>query len=160
MWSYNYTNELYHYGVIGMKWGVRKKKYYNSDGTLNKKGQKKVKKYYNQDGTLTEAGRKIANKEIKKIRKNDSKYRRALTDVELKQKVERIKMEKQLKDLTEEDIAYGRSTTKEVLISAGKKFATAAIAGAAAYTVKTAMTNEFNIKEAASYIAANPNKKK
>ena len=24
MWQYVYTNELYHYGVKGMKWGVRK----------------------------------------------------------------------------------------------------------------------------------------
>ena len=30
----------------------------------------------------------------------------------------------------------------------------------ATYAVKTAMTKEFNLKEAAQYIAANPNKKK
>ena len=34
-------HELYHHGVKGMKWGVRKKRYYNSDGSLNDRGQKK-----------------------------------------------------------------------------------------------------------------------
>lgn len=30
MWTYNHTDDLYHYGVKGMKWGVRKK--YRSTG--------------------------------------------------------------------------------------------------------------------------------
>lgn len=34
-----YSNELYHYGVPGMKWGVRR--YTNADGSLNAKGIKK-----------------------------------------------------------------------------------------------------------------------
>lgn len=62
MWQYNYNNELMHYGVKGMKWGVRR--------------------YQNKDGSLTPAGKKRATKELnKELKKNKSMFKR---DPELK----------------------------------------------------------------------------
>ena len=138
------SNELMHYGVLGMRWGVRR--------------------YQNKDGILTTAGKKRLSKDKDKAEKKERKValknRRSLSDADLKKKIERLKMEKEFKNLTEEDISPGRKYVGEIMSSAGKKALTVVAAGAIAYGVKVAMTKELNIKEAAGYIAANPNKKK
>lgn len=138
-----YDDELYHYGVQGMKWGVRR--------------------YQNKDGSLTNAGRKrqakVDDKAQKKDRKAASKNRRTLSDADLKKRIERIKMEKQLKDLTAEDLNPGRKATSDILSSAGKKVAGTVIAGAALYGIKAAMTKEFDIAEAAKYMTPKPKNK-
>ena len=138
-------NELYHHGVKGMKWGVRKNR--NSAGR-NSGVKRKTKRHQSANS------KKVAS------RKKDYKNRRTMSDKELQQKIERLKMEKTFKELTKEDISPGRNYAQQILAAAGKKTLTVAAAGAMAYGVKVAMTKEFNIKEAAAYVAANPNKKK
>ena len=136
-------NDLYHYGIKGMRWGVRR--------------------YQNPDGSRTALGKKresSPNTKEKKARKADVKNRRTMSDVDLKKRIERMKLEKEYKTLVDEDTAPGKKYVFEILSAVGKKTLTIAAAGALAYGVKAAMTKKFDIEEAAQYIAANPNKKK
>lgn len=56
-----YQNELYHYGVKGMKWGVRR--YMNADGSLTSAGRKK---YGDNEYGKTKLAVKSAKKEYNK----------------------------------------------------------------------------------------------
>ena len=53
-YGYVINNELYHHGVKGMKWGIRR--YQNKDGSLTAEGEKR---YYKEDGSLSRIGKKI-----------------------------------------------------------------------------------------------------
>lgn len=92
MWEYTYTDELYHWGIKGMKWGVRR--YQNKDGTrtsLDKRRQKQI--------SLSDDAKEAAK--IKK--KNVSE----MSNAELKKLNERQNLERQYKQANPSTIGKG-----------------------------------------------------
>lgn len=82
MWQYVYTDELYHYGVLGMKWGIRKaRKRAAKEGvtgrSVNSTGKnydETVKSYRNQYDTVMKTQGKQANKSWNRYTKAKNKF--------------------------------------------------------------------------------------
>ena len=70
MW--NNQKELYHYGVLGMKWGVRR--YQNKDGTLTATGKKR----YNEDSDKLAKAAAVKVEAIQDYKQAVDRYKKAV----------------------------------------------------------------------------------
>lgn len=102
------NNELRHWGIKGMKWGVRR--YRNNDGSLTNAGKKR----YSSKKTVSEDYER-AHKKTK------VKY---MSDKELRDTNNRLQMERQYEQLTEKKKSAGRKFVTGVLLASATAVAT------------------------------------
>lgn len=73
--DYREFSELYHYGIKGMHWGVRR--YQNPDGTLTEEGKKRA-----SNNGIAEKLIGIENKAVNKALRSTGKLRKAYLDMQ------------------------------------------------------------------------------
>lgn len=124
-----YNDELYHYGVKGMKWGHRKK-YYNKDGSLNTTGQQReLKKQYKEErrSAATRSERKTAKQRYKNnVEKTYHKDYDALT-----REIDRYNIGKRGMNRINDRMKSGQSYLKASTIEYTKTTAKGAVMAAA-----------------------------
>lgn len=170
----SYKDELYHHGIKGQKWGVRR--YQNEDGTLTSAGKNRelwrqrngkqdkdfkndastnkvldrVSSDYQNVSSVQSSGSNIASRgsniarvlgrnKMNKIREDIGKETETMSDDELRQKINRMNLERQYTNLKTENIRTGYDSLTDTLSVAGDVLAigaSAAAIAAAIYKIK------------------------
>lgn len=114
------AQELYHYGVLGMKWGIRR--YQNEDGSLTSAGKTHYKSLLTGKENKTRKATDAAWIERKLNKLNKKEEKRGLNDKQAAKKAKLTTARNGLvKDLSDRDIEYGRhmfNLRKNLMITA------------------------------------------
>lgn len=122
--------ELYHYGVKGMKWGIRRtpaqlghktgtkrKKSSNAAAETVKRGAKKVASAVSSRYTASKQKRlakKLHDEEVKRTQSNKKKKISELTDDELRERIVRMELEQRYRNLSPQKQSAGTAFISKV----------------------------------------------
>lgn len=113
-------NQMYHHGVPGMKWGVRKDR----------------KRTGNKIVTKTTVEKIPASDDHKESRTFKAKATVGLSTTELRRLNERLQLEKTYKDLTKTEKKRGKKLVEDILYKAADSTLTTVASAASLYAVK------------------------
>lgn len=127
---------LSHYGILGMKWGHRKNRK-SSKGILSKTSPKKTSK-----------------------KKKTTKRIKDMTDAELIKRRERLRLEKEVKILTNESESTAKQVFKKAVTKAGQKVIEEIVHDTAKYLVGEQLINRYAGTKIVNIQTGNDDKKK
>ena len=113
MWQYQNTDELYHHGVPGQRWGFRR--YQNPDGTLTPAGRRRANKLAEKYAKVTGKKLIVKKRSVQGNEKQKPKAISEMSDQEIQAKINRMRLE----DTYMSMIA---SRAPKPQVSRGKKF--------------------------------------
>ena len=100
--TYYYTGELYHHGIKGMKWGVRRNKTTGLGSRLKTMKKKSMPDDAHDDYKNAHAKKSVSS----------------MSDAELRSRINRLQMEQQLSKLEPSRIDVGKAHAQNVLKTA------------------------------------------
>lgn len=94
-------DELYHHGIKGMRWGIRR--------------------YQKEDGSLTPAGKKRKSESLHEdyIKSHTRKSSKSMSDAELRSRINRLEMERKYTQLSTEHVNKGKAYVNKSIKALG-----------------------------------------